>query len=157
MADFTAPEMLKFRREFIRDVADVTQTPQYLSHYNRAVSGVWADDDLINSLKARIERDLARELQSVYGEHYQIRLSEDDTTTEAAIAAEAQKLDALMLQLRAAIFELMLVDAGYVGSIADAEARLVIMNEMKDAIMAARNWLRARTGGQYSTVVLRRR
>ena len=156
MADLTVSELDRFRREFIRDLA-IANPAEYLSPFNLSRKREWVTDADIQAINTRIERDYSSELQAVYDKHYYDRLDAGDDTSTAATSAAAQKLEARMRLIRAEVREGQLTDPGYRGSIADERVRLEIAETYAKQIHADRQFIRARSSGQFSALRLERR
>lgn len=155
MADFSNDEMLTFRRQYIRDfVSDATS--EYLSYFNLSYKKVWITDADINALKTRVERDYHLELESVYDVHYDVRLDDGDSPTNAGISAAAQKLDATMRLIRAEVREAQINDSGYLATISDASVRAQLIKSYQTQVSSDRHFMRARAGAPFSAVQVRR-
>lgn len=144
MADFTAPQMLVFRREYILDLAITTPgSEEYKSYYNLARKENWVSDATINSIKARVERDYADELESV---------TENYATADQA----GQLLDATMRLIRCEIREMQMNDSGFMNTIQDGTERGQLIKAWTNQIQSDRHFLRARASAPFSSVQLER-
>jgi len=157
MADFSAGEILTLRSVvWLGDYADTTGAGTYTSKFNLAYKRNWISDAQLNTLKARVERDYARELESLYDEHDATRQAEGDDAATAATSAAAQKLDAVMKLVMAEVREGQMNDSGWLSTIEDSTVRQQIIDGWSRQIIAARNFLRQRSGAPFSAVQLER-
>jgi len=144
MADFTSGQMLVFRREYVGDLAITTPgAEEYLSYFNLAKHANWRSDTVVNSIKARVERDYADELESL-------------TSQYATADQSGQLLDATMRLIRAEFREMQMNDSGFLETIADATVRAQLIKAWTNQIHSDRHFLRARAGAPFSSVQLER-
>jgi hypothetical protein len=144
MADFTSGQLLVFRREYAGDLAIETPGSQeYLSYFNLARHANWRSDAVINSLKARVERDYADELDSIESMY---------ATADQA----GQLLDATMRLVRAEYREMQINDSGFMETIADSAVRAQLIKAWSVQIQSDRHFMRSRAGAPFSAVRLER-
>lgn len=143
MADFTSAEMLVFRREYVGDYANIA-TGELLSYYNVAWQKNWMSDAVINSIKARVERDYSAELASVLANY---------ATADAA----AQVLDVTMRLVRCEIRERQMTDSGFLKAVGESGLDVnLLFRAYTNQITSDRHFLRGRAGAPYSSVQLER-
>jgi hypothetical protein len=157
MTDFTAPQILTLRRQYLRDLVDTNASPAlYLSHYNRATKTQFISDADINAIKARVENDRAEELSALWTEKHNTRLWwKGDSEAAASAAADDLKLQATYRLVTAEVLELFRTDPGVTVNIPDEKQRTAFLEGLNTQITAHRLWVMSRTGPYASVPIVR--
>ena len=157
MADLTVDELLELRDNYLVDRVDEVAVPKvYLSHYNAANRKVFASDTVLQRFNEAVETDQAEELERVHETKRVERIEAGDDAAAALEAADAVRKEAKFRLIRARVRKLMLRDPGFVGSIADAKARALMVDEWRAEISEDEKFSRARQGAFSSVPVFRR-
>jgi hypothetical protein len=159
MADLTPEQILLLRRAYIRDrafpgvEADPLADPpveaapaEYLSAFNVSRGVEFFTDAELESLHDAAETVYREELAAVWESKYSERLAYGDGEAEAVAAADAVKESATLRLVRAEALERMMMDPGYIASVAEA-TRMAVFDTWRRQIQNDRQFYRAQGGG----------
>jgi hypothetical protein len=133
------------RKQYIRDFYDPGPPIVALSYYNKATKTQFISDVDLQAKADAVGRAYADELSGVYTVAYAHQIAGALSPTAADLAALAIQLDAQYRLIRAAVFEDMMLDPGFVGSISDDKQRAALFDVWKHQILKDRQYTKVRT------------
>lgn len=148
------------RRRYIRDLwkpaVPNVSVAEALSHYNAANKKQFISDDDLQDTASDVGRAFRDELSGVYEDEYSRLRSAGKSDQDADAEATALQNDAFYRLIRAAVFESMMLDAGYTGSIADNDQRTTLFKGWQAQIIRDRQFTRQRTSAPLRSLPLER-
>lgn len=154
-------DVLSFRTLYIRDLfvmADATAHPPVigvaLSHYNRSVKANWIDDDTLQALAVTVTRAWQGQIAGVYDAAFADARGSGMSDADADAAALAIQKDAFFRLIRADVWERMMSDPGFVGSVTDEKNRAALFSAWKSQIAQDRTFTKTRTSGPFIGIPL---
>ncbi|HEX8851162.1 MAG TPA: hypothetical protein VF761_16675 [Gemmatimonadaceae bacterium] len=145
----TSEQIDVIRRQYIRDlwkpaVPNVSPA-EGLSHFNLANKRAFISDEGLHAKADQVSRAFRDELSGVYEDEYSRLTRGGVSESVAETDATALQNDAFYRLIRAAVYEDMMLDAGYVGSIADNDQRTALFKTWEKQIIRDRQFTRQRT------------
>jgi hypothetical protein len=144
----TSDQITTIRRQYIRDLytpADGVNPAEALSFYNRATKAEFISDADLQAKADFISRDYGDELSGVYVTAYNHQIAGGASTVDADVTATAVQNDAFYRLIRASVFEDMMLDPGFQGSIADEKQRAGLIKTWQTQILQDREFASERT------------
>lgn len=149
MPTLSDDDITAIRRRYIRDVytpaVPGVSAAEAMSHFNIARKAQFIKDEDLQAKADDVVRAYREELAGVYTDQYQKQIAGHASAATADTEATLLQKDALYRLIRAAVFEDMMNDPGFQGSIADEQQRASLFKVWEKQIGKDRMFTRART------------